>query len=342
MSIELLLGSYTRRVSEGIYTVQLNTEQKQLEDLSLLAKVGSPTYLDQNEGSNIIFSIVNEEEQGGIASLVKDDNGDYIRQSVLVSEGASPAYIAYDKKRQFIYTSNYHKGEFAVYSADDAGNLELLDTVSHTGSSVHENQSSPHVHYSDLTPDGKYIAVCDLGTDEIYTYEVSDQGKISEKTRLEVKAGSGPRHLAFHPNGRAAYLFAELSSEIIVLDYNHENGEFTEVQTISTTPEHHTDFNGGAALRVTKDGRFLYASNRGHDSIAVFEIDAEGHLSIVDYMPSEGETPRDFNLDPSERFLIVAHQDSDNLTLFERDAENGRLTLLEKDFFAPEIVNIEI
>ncbi len=342
MSIELLLGSYTRRVSEGIYTVQLNNKQKQLEDLSLLAKVGSPTYLAQNKDSDIIFSIVNEEGQGGIASLVKDENGDYIRQSVLLSDGASPAYIAYDEKRQFIYTSNYHKGEFAVYSTDDAGNLELLDMVSHTGSSVHENQTSPHVHYSDLTPDGKYIAVCDLGTDEVYTYEVNDQGKISEKARLKVNAGSGPRHLVFHPNGQTTYLFAELSSEIIVLDYNPENGEFTEAQTISTIPEHHTDFNGGAALRVTKDGRFLYASNRGHDSIAVFEIEAEGHLSIIDYTPSEGETPRDFNLDPSERFLIVAHQNSDNLTLFERNTENGRLTLLEKDFFAPEIVNIEI
>lgn len=342
MSIELLLGSYTRRVSEGIYTVQLDTEQKKLEKLSLLAKLGSPTYLDRNEESGIIFSIVNEDGQGGIASLVKDDNGDYIRQSVLVSEGASPAYIAYDQKRQFIYTSNYHKGEFAVYSTDDAGNLELLDTVSHTGSSVHENQGSPHVHYSDLTPDGKYVAVCDLGTDELYTYEVDETGKINEISRLKVKAGSGPRHLAFHPNGQKAYLFAELSSDIIVLDYDHESGEFTEVQTISTIPESHSDFNGGAALRVTKDGRFLYASNRGHDSIAIFEIDADGQLSVLDYVPTEGETPRDFNLDPSEKFLIVAHQDSDNLSLFERDTENGPLTLLQKDFFAPEIVNVHI
>ena len=316
--------------------------KKKLEDLSLLAKVGSPTYLDQENKSGPIYTIVNENDQGGIASLVKNNEGEYSRQSVLLADGPSPAYLAYDEKRNFIDSSNYHKGEFSVYRADDAGNLELLDTVTHSGHSVHENQKSPHVHYSNLTPDEQYVIICDLGTDEVYSYEISEEGQISEKARLKVKAGSGPRHLRFHPNGRMAYVFAELSSELIVLDYHSKSGEFTEVQTISTIPESHTSFNSGAALRITEDGRFLYASNRGHDSIATFEIDAEGQLSLVDYTASEGETPRDFNLDPSEEFLIVGHQDSDNLTLFERDAKSGRLTLLQKDFFAPEVVNVHL
>lgn len=340
MSIEWLLGTYTRGESEGIYQVALNTAEKKLENLSLIAKVGSPTYLAKNDQEDILYAIANEEGEGGILSLVKDADGDSVRQDTLVSEGASPAYIAFDEKRKFIYTSNYHKGELAVYRSDDAGNLEKLDSIIHSGSSVHENQTSSHVHYSDLTPDEKYLAVCDLGTDEVYTYEVDEEGQLSEKARLKVKPGSGPRHLAFHPNGKIAYLFAELSSEIIVLDYDSETGQFSERQTISSIPESHKTFNGGAALRLTEDGKFLYASNRGHDSIAIFKADDLGELSLIDYVSSEGDTPRDFNFDPSESFLLVGHQHSDNLTLFERNKETGQLSLLEKDFYAPEVVNV--
>lgn len=340
MSIEFLLGTYTRRISEGIYSVHLNSKQKKLEHLTLLAQVGSPTYLAAAANQNTLFTIVSEDEKGGVATLMKDTHEHYIRQAELLSDGAAPAYIAYDANRQFVYTSNYHKGEVAVYEVDEASNIQLLDCVAHTGSSVHENQTSPHVHYSDLTPDQQYLAVCDLGTDEVYTYAVSAAGKLEEKARLKVKPGSGPRHLAFHPNGRIAYLVAELSSELIVLEYNSDTGEFKDIQTISSIPTEHVDFNSGAAVRVTTDGKFVYASNRGHDSIAIFKTEQDGQLTLVDYVPSEGQTPRDFNLDPSEKFLIVGHQDSDNLTLFERDSESGLLKLLQKDFYAPEVVNI--
>ena len=342
MSKEILLGTYTRRKSEGIYSIELDKENKQIENLDLVAEVGSPTYLDTFQDKNIIFTIVNENEQGGIASLIKQEDGSYKRQSVILEDGASPAYIKYDKTRNFIYTSNYHKGEVAVYSTDNAGNLELLDTVKHSGSSIHENQKSPHAHYSDLTPDEKHLVVCDLGTDELYTYEVNDEGKLNEIARLKVKPGSGPRHLIFHPTLDVAYLFAELSSEIIVLDYNTETGEFKEKQTISTIPADHKSFNAGAAIRITNDGKFIYASNRGHDSLAVFSTEKKGELTLVEYVPTEGEIPRDFNLDPSNQFVVVGHQDSDNLTLFERNAENGKLTLLQKDFYAPEVVNISM
>lgn len=342
MSIEILLGTYTRRVSDGIYSVDLNKTSKTIDNLTLVAEVGSPTYLDTIQDKNIIITIVNENEQGGIASLVKQEDGSYKRQSVMLADGASPAYVKYDESRNFVYTSNYHKGEAAVYSVDPQGNLDLLDTVRHSGSSTHENQQSPHVHYSDLTPDEKYLVVCDLGTDELYTYEVSDAGKLEEISRLTVKAGSGPRHLVFHPTLDIAYLFAELSSEIIVLDYNTETGGFSEIQTLSTIPEDHTSFNAGAAIRISNDGQFLYASNRGHDSLAVYSTNDNGKLTLVEYVSTEGETPRDFDLDPSNKFVVVGHQDSDNLTLFERNPDNGKLELLQKDFYAPEVVNVSM
>lgn len=338
MSIQLLLGTYTRRVSEGIYSVDLNTETQKLENLSLIAKVGSPTYLDTNKDKSIIYAVINEDDKGGLVSLVKQDDGTYERKATVVAEGAAPCYVAYDENRQFVYTSNYHDGEVSVYKTDSEGTLELVDTVAHSGSSAHENQDAPHAHYSNLTPDEKFMVACDLGTDKVYTYEVSDEGKLSEVAQLEVAPGTGPRHLVFHPSLDIAYLFGELSSDVLVLDYNTETGEFSVTQTISTIPNDHTSFNGGAAIRITSDGKFVYASNRGHDSLVTYSTDADGKLTLVGYTPTEGETPRDFNLDPSEQFVVVGHQDTDNLTLFERNSGDGTLTLLQKDVEAPEVV----
>src|SRR5690625_109211 len=338
MSTQLLLGTYTRRVSEGIYSAVINPVTNQLDEVSLLAEVGSPTYLDTNEDKSIIYSVINENDKGGIVSLVKQDDGSYQRHTEAVADGAAPCYVAYDANRQYVYTLNYHKGEVAVYKTDVSGNLELLDTVAHTGSSTHENQDSPHVHYSDLSPDENFVIVCDLGTDELYTYEVTEEGKLEEVARLKVAPGTGPRHIVFSPTLDVAYLFGELSSDVLVLDYNPTTGEFTEKQTISTIPEEHTGFNGGAAIRISSDGKFVYASNRGHDSIVIYETDDEGKLTLLGYTPTEGETPRDFNLDETEEYLVVGHQDTDNLTLFERNQEDGTLTLLQKDIEAPEVV----
>lgn len=338
MSIKFLLGTYTRRVSEGIYSIELNTESKKLENLSLVAKVGSPTYLDTNEDKSIIYAIISENDQGGLVSLVKQADGSYEREATVLNEGAAPCYVAYDKTRDLVYTANYHKGEVSVYKTDAKGKLEITDTVQHEGSSSHENQEGPHAHYSDLTPDNKYVVVCDLGTDKVYTYDVSEDGKLNEVAQFKVASGTGPRHLVFHPTLNVAYVFGELSSDILILDYDTETGEFSLLQTISTIPYDHTSFNGGAAIRISNDGKFLYASNRGHDSIVSFATGDDGKLKLLGYAPTEGEIPRDFNLDPTEQYLVVGHQDSDNLTLFERNAEDGSLTLLQKDVEAPEVV----
>lgn len=341
MAIQLLLGTYTRGESEGIYSITLNPEKNELENLNRVAKVGSPTYVDTNDEQEIIFSIVAEDETGGILSLVKNEEGDYVRQSVVFDEGDSPCYIFYDEKRQLVYTANYGNGTLTVYKTDNEGNLEVVDMVQHEGSSVHENQDAPHAHYSNLSPDEKYLIACDLGTDKVYTYEISDEGKLSEKTHLSVEPGTGPRHLTFHPTLDVAYLVGELSSEVLVLDYDPVTGEFKVVQTLPTIPEDHTSFNSGAAIRVSPDGKFVYYSNRGHNSIAVFKTNQAGRLEHVENTPTEGDFPRDFNLDPSGEYLVVGHQHSDNLTLFQRDSEDGTLKLLQKDVYAPEVVCVD-
>ncbi|WP_192988190.1 lactonase family protein [Carnobacterium mobile] len=339
MKENILLGTYTKRESKGVYQIQLDTEKKELADLSFVVEADSPTYLALSDDQTVLYAISKENGAGALVSFKKNVKNDITKVDAVSAEGAPPCYVSFDKERSFVYTANYHKGEVAVLKTDAEGHLALLDTVKHTGSSVHENQQSAHAHYMDLTPDNRFVVACDLGTDAVYTYSVDETGKLTEVSRYNAAPGTGPRHLVFHPNGTTAYLFGELSSEVLVLDYEPKTGTFTHLQTISTIPAEHTRFNGGAAIRISDDGRFIYASNRGHDSIAVFSVsDKDQTLELVEIVPSEGKIPRDFAIDPSGKFIVAAHQDSDNLTLFERDTASGKLTLIQKDVYAPECV----
>ncbi|WP_080145451.1 lactonase family protein [Marinilactibacillus piezotolerans] len=338
MTQKVLLGTYTKRDSKGVYSIELDLNEKKLSNLQVEAEVGSPTYLAATENGERLYTVLKNGDKGGLNALKKTDDGSYATTDVFTQEGSSPCYVAYDSKRNFVYTANYHTGEVAVFKTDENGSLTLADSVQHSGKSVHENQKSAHAHYFDLTPDEKYLIACDLGTDEVVTYEVDEEGKLSEVDVISVAPGTGPRHIVFHPNGQFAYLFGELSSDVLALSYNSENGTLSHLQTISSIPEEHTEFNGGAAIRISNDGKYVYASNRGHDSIVVYSVKEDGTLELVEYVPTEGEIPRDFNIDPSGQFVVVGHQDTDNLTLFERDTETGKLSLLQKDVYAPEVV----
>ena len=225
-----------------------------------------------------------------------------------------------------------------VYKRNEDGSLELADKVQHEGHGPHENQTSPHVHFTDLTPD-QYLVTCDLGTDEVTTYDVDSEGKLSPLATYNCNPGAGARHLVFHHHYKIAYLICELNSTIEVLIYDGV-GAFERMQTISTLPEGYNDFNGTAAIRLSKDGKYLYASNRGHDSIAVYRILADGSLELLEIVPTHGQNPRDFDLSPDQEFLIAVHQDSDNATVFKRNPETGRLAELSNDFHVPEAVCI--
>lgn len=343
MNQKLLLGTYTKRKSKGIYSIELDQTEKTLKNLKEEIQIDSPTFLAGNEDYSLLFSIAKSADgQGGIKSFKKDtETGEYLELDSIFEEGAPPCYIAYDKSRSLVYTANYHKGEVCVYEVSSEGNLSLLDKNTHSGKSVHENQKSPHAHYFDLTPDGQFLVACDLGTDEVVVYTFDDNNKLNISDIISVTPGTGPRHIAFHPNNRFAYVFGELSSDVLAFSYNSANGTLDPIQTISSIPKEHESFNGGAAIRVSSDGKFLYASNRGHDSIVIYQIAEDGTLSLIDYTSTEGQVPRDFNLDPTETFVVVGHQDSDNLTLFERNKETGTLTLLQKDVYAPEVICVQ-
>ncbi|MGX7196709.1 lactonase family protein [Enterococcus olivae] len=331
---KMLLGTYTRRESKGIYSFVLDTEKEELVDLKLETEENSPTYLARSAKGNL-YTVTSVDSQGGIGAY--DSSLTFL--NAITEEGAPLCYVAVDEERQLVYGANYHKGEVNVYKILEDGSLEATDAVYHDEPlGPHENQDRPHAHYSDLTPD-KRLAVCDLGTDRVYTYDVSEEGKLTEVATYVAPAGTGPRHLVFHPNTNYAYLFGELDSSVTVLAYDGTNGTFEEQQKLSTLPEDFEEFNAGAAIRMTSDGRFIYLSNRGHNSIAVFAVNEEGaSLAFVEHVSSEGDHPRDFNLDPTENFVICANQNTDNLTLYRRDPEVGTLTLIKKDIPVPECV----
>ena len=333
----LYLGSYTRRESQGIYTLDWNFETGTLDNLNLIIKEGNPTYLGLTD-NNTLVTVTARDNMGGVASYRKDDNGEFKEINHVLLEGAAPCYVGIDNHRQLVYGANYHKGEVTVYHIDETGQLTLTDTVQHEGNGPHANQASAHAHYADLTPDNRLV-VCDLGTDEVYTYDVSSKGKLTEVARLNVAPGTGPRHIVFHPEGKVAYILGELANTLTVVNYDEITGTFSEITTLSTLP---SDFDGesaGGAIRISEDGRFVYVSNRGHNSVAVYQTQEEGHrVEKIQTIASEGDFPRDFTLSPDNNWVLVAHQNSDNITLFKRDAENGRLTLKETDILAPECV----
>ncbi|HDR7985932.1 TPA: lactonase family protein [Bacillus cereus] len=339
------IGTYTKENSEGIYKFILDTEAKKIGNVTLTAKLDNPTYVTINRNNEYLYSVVKEGESGGVAAYSIDSHtGELKAKNRQVVEGASPCHISVDSGNHTVVTANYHKGTIESFEVNEEnGTVNPTSSImAHEGSGPNkERQEKPHAHYAGYTPDEKYVVGVDLGIDKIITYEVKDSTLI-EVNNLSVNPGSGPRHIAFHPNGKYAYVMTELSSEVIALTYNSEEGSFTELQYISTLPEQFDENSQGSAIHISSDGRFVYAGNRGHNSIAVYSVDQNsGQLTFVEHTSTEGNWPRDFVLDPTEKFLVATNEKSHNLVLFSRDESTGKLTLLQSDVVVPEPVCVK-
>ena len=333
-------GTYTRESSEGIYRFVLDAEAGKLEAAEVAAKVGSPTYLAISEDKRQLYSVAQQDGLGGVhAYEIVSDSGELHSVNEKLEEGAPPCHL--DIQNGVLVTGNYHKGTVDLFQAHRPSALALKGTVQHEGNGPHERQEKPHVHYTAQTPDGRYVIVADLGTDELVTYKIEGQALVKVAT-LHVDPGSGPRHLAFHPDGKTAYLMTELSSEVIVLDYDADQGSFTEKQKIKAIPSDFNETNDASAIHITSDGKFVYTGNRGHNSIAVFQVDEETkELTLIEITSTGGNWPRDFVLDPSESFIVASNQKSGNLVLFARDQKTGKLTQLDSVVDVPEVVCVK-
>lgn len=339
------VGTYTSGESKGIYSFALDLEAGKLSEVKVAAQLDNPTYLNITKDNQFLYSVIKDGDAGGVAAFsINNPTRELSLINIQVLKGAPPCYVSAESKNRFVFSSNYHKGTVESYLINlESGFISSpISIIKHNGSGPDPRQEKPHTHCAEVTPDEKYLAVVELGSDQLITYEINKDGRLTEKNRFAIRPGSGPRHLAFHPNKKFAYMMTELSSEVIALSYNEEDGSFSEIQTISTIPDHFDENNQGSAIHISSDGRFVYAGNRGHNSIAVFRVEREtGELQFVEHVSSEGDWPRDFVLDPSEKFIVGSNQNSNNLVLYARDEETGRLTLLQSDVVIPNPVCVK-
>lgn len=339
MTENFLIGTYTLKDSKGMYAVTLDTDQEKLKDIRLIAPQQKPAYLALGP-DHLLFVLKQEGENGGVASYQLE--GEHAKElDEDMAAGSPPAHVSWDAGRHMIYTANYHKGEVRAYKVSSDGKLTLTDSVVHQGQcGPQPEQDAPHAHYAQLTPD-KRLAVCDLGMDLLVTYDVSDDGKLTMAARYQCEPGFGTRHLAFHPNGQYAYLLGELSSKLEVLKYNSTDGSFKHLQTEKTIPDDWQAHNGAAAIHLSQDGKYVYTSNRGQNTIAVFAVQPDFTVKHIQSISTAGDFPRDFELSHDDRYLLASNQLSDNLTLYRRDSETGLLTAIQSGVSCPEPVCVK-
>lgn len=341
MQTKFLIGTYTKKNSQGIYSVKLDSSTKRLLDLHLLVHTQNPTYLGVSAANNL-YTVSKNGERGGVGAY-NLSNAPVTLINEALGAGSPPAYVGIDEARQLVFSGNYHQSTVTVFKINAGGSITQTDQVTHQGlTGPAEEQDTPHVHFCDLTPDNRLV-VCDLGMDLVVVYNVTKDGKLTAVSRYQSEPGFGSRHIAFSPtNPTIAYLLGELSSNLEVLKYNPVNGEFKHLQTISTIPAGWNTHNGAAAIHVSSDGKYIYTSNRGQNTIAVFQTQSDNSVTMIQAISTEGDFPRDFAFDATENFIVCANQETDNLTLFERNATTGLLTLIQKDFPCPEGVCVKL
>ncbi len=330
----LYLGSYTRGLSRGIYQARLDTETGKLDSLELAAELENPSFLALHPTKAVVYAVseVNNfggENAGAVSALARDPkSGRLALLNQQTTRGAHPCHVSVSPCGKFVMVANYSGGSVACYPVEEDGRLgAMTGLVQHEGSSVSPRQKGPHAHSINPDPAGRFFYAPDLGVDKIFIYRL-DGGKLvpSAPAFASLAPGAGPRHFTFHPNKRYAYAINELQSTITAFQFNSENGSLAEIHTIGTLPEGFDGQNTTADVHVHPSGKFLYGSNRGHDSIAICRVDpATGKLTLLGHAPSGGKSPRNFGIDPSGRYLLAAHQNSDNVVAFRIDQETGLL-----------------
>jgi 6-phosphogluconolactonase len=330
--MHVYVGAYTEPPqgrAKGIGVYEFDTDSGELHLIETVQGPQNPSFLALDSDKRLL-SVANEVDEGYVTAFSRDpETGKLTLVGRESSGGAGPCYVSFDGSGRFALVANYVGGTVAALPVDERGNLQPASSVvAHQGSSVNqERQQEPHPHMIAPSPDGRFVLAADLGTDEIVVYRLSESGQLERGNPGAAKPGAGPRHFAFGPDGRRLYVLNELDSTLTVYDFDGERGEMKPRQTVSALPD---DFEGEswcAHVVVSSDGRFVYGSNRGHDSIAIWSIDSDsGEVSLVAHESTQGETPRNFAIDPSGNWLLAANQDSDTIVSFRRDAESGRLT----------------
>ena len=352
----LCVGTYTQKMlnnestnSMGIYSLGFDSNQGKLSPLSSIGNVKNPSFLTLSKSRRFLFA-VNEltefkDEYGGGVSSFKIDatTGEFSFINSVSSKGIDPCHIVVDNIDNYVLVANYGSGSVIVLPFNDEGTLqEQTCFIQHTGSSINpERQQGPHAHSVSLDDETGNVFVADLGQDRLVGYTLDSVTGCLNKNQVPDFVGipgSGPRHFDFHPSKRFAFLINELDSTITSFSYNQALGSLSEISSVSTLPKGFSGHNSTADIHVSPNGRFLYGSNRGHDSIAIFEINPDsGSLASLGHESIRGSTPRNFVIHPSGNHLLVANQSTDNIVVFDIN-EDGTLNFSGQDYQIPSPV----
>ncbi len=334
----VFVGTYTGGNSKGIYRLELDLASGKLTPRGLAVETTNPSFLAIHPSQRFLYAVGEVSNLGGkkggaVSAFTLDPKtGELTALNQQSSVGAGPCHLVVDRQGRHALVANYGGGSAAVLPIQNDGRLgEATGFVQHKGSSVNpKRQGEPHAHSINLDADNRFAFVADLGLDKVLIYRFDKtKGTLTpnEPPAVAVAPGAGPRHFAFHPNGRNAYVINELQSTVTALSYDPDRGVLKTLKTVSTLPQGFSGTSHTAEVVVHPSGRFLYGSNRGHNSIAIFAIDPQtGELSPVGHQASQIKTPRNFAIDPTGAYLIVANQDADSLIVFRIDPKTGELT----------------
>ncbi len=334
-------GTYSERGSKGIYIGRFDAHTGAMRIAGHAGGIRNPSFLTVDAAGEFLYAVSEtlefEGAFGGGLHAFRIDENDLHPVNAVPTQGSDPCYAALAPDGRFVLVSNYTSGSVASFAVrNDGGVSEAVSFVQHEGASGVNpvRQEGPHAHC--IVPDatGRYAVVADLGQDRVRIYRLDERGGLhpGDQAFVDLAPGAGPRHFVFHPDGARAFVINELGSTVTAFDWDAAQGRLTETQTISTLPEGFVEHNDSADLHVHPNGRFLYGSNRGHDSIAAFEIASDG-LRPVQHIHTGGHWPRNFCL--NDRFLLVANRRTDRIAVFEIDDATGRLSATEQGLDIP-------
>ncbi len=343
-------GTFDGRDSQGIYVFEFNRETGELSHIDTMTDRIGPNFQAIHPNNQFLYSVsddrFNDEEPFGTVSAYRIDSSSGILQ--LINEqsvmGRGTAHVSVDPLGSYLFVSNYSEGNLSLYQIHDDGSIsESVDIQNHEGSSVNtQRQNAAHVHSAIPSADGRFLYVSDLGIDKIMIYRIDRDNHALEPEDIpwfENEPGAGPRHFTIHQNGRFAYSVEELTSTVAVLMVDETSGALNQIQRIEMLPDDFDGNNTAADIHISPDGRFLYATNRGHDSLAIYQIDqANGMLTLIGHEATRGGHPRNFMIDELGEFLLVANRDDDNIAIFRRDTETGLLEFVNEQSAIPMIV----
>ncbi|MGI8916626.1 MAG: lactonase family protein [Chloroflexota bacterium] len=331
------VGTYTKgnSTSEGIYVYALDPKSGVLTHRHTIRGPVNPSFLALDPSQQHLYAVSERQDAAGAAGggvsafRVDQTTGNLTALNQQSSGGAGPCHVSVEATGKFALVANFGSGSIAMLPIQSDGALApASDFVQHVGSSAHpQRQHSAHAHSINPDPDNRFALVADLGMDRVLVYRLDlAEGKLRPHDHpwSQARAGAGPRHLAYHPNGRFVYVINEIDSTMGAYAFDAGAGTLTEIQTLSTLPEGYTEDNSTADVHLSPSGRFLYGSNRGHDSIAVFAVDADtGRLIARGHVSTQGRTPRNFGIDPTGMFLLAANQATDTIVSFRLNPDSG-------------------